>query len=361
MKTTASREGGDRSLTRLGPVGLGVLVSLLVFSTASKSAGDWRRADPGDTGQGAAAAPRSENPNLSAEVRLDPDSGTLEVHAFSGGTLLWTRPAPSELVLVPAKTEIVILVGKRVPGQPALGRSAYEGFTAFDVSGAQIALVPDTGVITWLKVLSDGRVIHRGPDGVRMTDVASGGTRVWSIAEAVDRVTLLGDESHVATGQRLGDSDEYRTRLYDAATGELVQTLVAPFAERVFFFDVSADGSFAFVRRTRTSAPLRCDVDMYAIGAWSEPQVIITGIAGGPFAADRSRSGVVALASLNTDPGAGGVVLEVRNPDGAVALDERFASASVDFEQSFLRFGADGRSLGFRYDRSELRYERTSN
>ncbi len=299
----------------------------------------------------------SDNPRLSGEVAFVDRRYRFSLRR--NGQLLWEKPAPSPWVMIPANIDLVVMIGKRYgEGTVTDGPNMSERISAFDVRGEPVLSI-DVGVIAGAHLFADGRMLVLGGEAITLLDLASGGKEIWRVNQEIAEFRPFGDAPYFATGEWLRPTNEYRTTLYDATTGQPLSFFIRPFDDHPRFFAISSDRQFAMVRMRTSAAPVTSEVQVFRIGDWERPVLTIPQLEGGPFVCDRSSDGSLAIGVLT--PAASALEsqprLEIRDAIGGLGFEYVCKPGQIKWPTCSLRFETPG-SLLFRYQDAELIFQR---
>jgi len=306
----------------------------------------------------------TDNSRLSGEVHFSEGGRDLRFRLFREGTLLWEKPAPSDWIMIPAEKDLVVMVGLSFgEGMIHEGKVVFEHLYAYDAHGNQIANIQDTGPIGRLHLLRDGRLIYLSGEVIKLIDFNLGGQVMWSVTKSADDLKVF-DGGHYFSIQKWHPGDETReTALLETKSGKLLKSIRDRIEADPMFFSISSDQKYAFVRRTRGTKPLICDILVYEIGHWDVPVFSFESLGGGPFAANRSAdNSTIAYALLSplslNNPDSIQVLLEIRNSHGRKVFERNFDPGPFDWDRSYLRFDPGDASLRLLYHATEFQFTR---
>src|SRR5262249_48095395 len=110
----------------------------------------------------------------------------------------------------------------------------------------------------------------------------------------------------------------------------------------------SSDNGYFFVRRKSETAPNAFSLTLSKIGASDQAALMIDGLAGAPYLADRDQHGNIAVAMTvrsEIDPNSLRPQIEIRDASAALIFRESINDVVLHTTAGSLRFALDGESL----------------
>lgn len=351
----------------LGAIAAGSLVIAAPCAPAQPEGGPapWRLVSVIEAGDVAGPAPAgrapvaSAHPTLAAELRFTPvhdaRAEELRVALRRGAQELWEKPAPSDLVFLPAGADLVVMVGKTLDeGHATDGKAEFRGLSAWNAAGERVAAVDGTGIIERLVVLDDGRAVVLSAGTLRLYDLPAGGGVRWSVTtDAIELRALAGGRA-LATEHLDRARGQAAAELRDVATGALLRRDVQARDASPHYFGASGDGRYALLRTNTGIAPPVCTVGLVRLDAPDRLAGRIDGVAGGPVAGDRTPTGLIALASVGPAPDdrpgsrRAQIDLTIRDGAGRLVFSQAFDLGTPDLRAVGVAFAPDGASLTLR-------------